>query len=64
MIEWKTTNPPNEVLVEVELDGEVIEVMAFYGRDGYRPHWRTENGDRQWSADTFQRWRYLTNEGE
>ena len=35
--QWQTTTPPNETLVEVENEGEIIKVMAFYGRDGYRP---------------------------
>jgi ADP-ribose pyrophosphatase len=54
---WNTNTPPNETLVEVELDGEIIQVMAFFGREGHRPHWRTEDGSKCWSTDTFSRWR-------
>jgi hypothetical protein len=57
-MEWQTGPPPNEKIVEVESDGEIIEVMAFYGRDGSQPHWRTENGDKAWSVETFKRWRH------
>lgn len=57
--EWQTSKPPNEVLVEVEWAGEIIEVMAFYGRDGYRSHWKTANGNECWSVDSFSRWRNI-----
>lgn len=55
--DWNTGRPPNETLVEVVWDGEIIEVMAFYGRDGCRPHWRTEDGTRRWDVTAFRRWR-------
>ena len=57
MTDWKMSRPPNEEIVEVEKDGEIIRVMAFYGRDGYLPHWRTENDDCEWSMNAFKRWR-------
>lgn len=56
---WQTGKPPNEKIVEVELgNGIIIRVFAFYGRDGYLPHWRSETGEAQYSVDTFHRWRY------
>lgn len=55
---WQSLPPPNEVIVEVELEGQVIEVMAYYGREGYRPHWRTANGSRFWGPEAFTLWRH------
>ena len=55
---WNYGKPPNETFVEVEKDGEIIQVEAFYGRDGYRPHWRNKNGDC-WSVNAFERWRHV-----
>jgi len=55
---WQSTPPPNEVIVEVQHEGQVIEVMAYYGRDGSRPHWRTVDGCVCWGADAFTLWRY------
>ena len=55
---WLDSRPPNEVVVEVELDGKIIEVLAYFGRDGSRPHWRTADGGTCWSVDTFTRWRH------
>lgn len=55
---WCVTCPPNETPVEVELDGEIIVVEAIYGRDGWRPHWRSKDGTR-WDVPTFRRWRPL-----
>lgn len=57
--EWTTATPPNETVVEVMLGDEVIQVMAHHGRDGSRPHWRTEDGSQCWDATTFRRWRHL-----
>ena len=54
---WQTSQPPNEVWVEVEDGGEIIEVQAFYGRDGYRPHWKTRDGGAIEPA-AFRRWRF------
>jgi len=51
--------PPNEKLVEVENGNEIIRVMAFYGRDGYRPHWQTKDGSTQWDVTAFNRWREI-----
>ena len=63
-MEWQTGKPPNEVLVEVECDGEIIEVMAYWGRDGSMPHWRDAAGNRCWSVDCFRRWRMRKMSGE
>lgn len=58
MSEWKTTAPPNETIVEVEYEaGKIIRALAFYGREGYRPHWRSEDGKTHWPASAFKRWR-------
>jgi len=54
---WQTGKPPNEMVVEVEWDGAVIPVIAFYGRDGYHPHWRSQDGDKHWPVNAFARWR-------
>jgi hypothetical protein len=56
---WKTGTPPNETLVEVEHCGEIIQVMAFYGRDGNRPHWRTQDGSQCWDVTAFRKWREI-----
>lgn len=58
--EWQSGKPPNETLVEVEWQGGVIRVMAFYGRDGVLPHWRTKDGNQCWSPGFFDRWRPIT----
>ena len=51
--------PPNEQWVEV-LDGECVrEAMAFYGRDGYRPHWILRDG-MCCHPNRFLRWRHRT----
>lgn len=44
--EWiNGRKPPNEEWVEVlSGDGKVNEAMAYYGRDGYSPHWRLRDG--------------------
>lgn len=63
---WRFDTPPNEVLVEVDDPdhaGGVITAMAIFGRDGTRPHWRSEDGDKLWPAETFLRWRPLQQEG-
>ena len=58
---WTTgEKPPNEVWVEVQTSaGEVLEAQAFYGRDGYRPHWQLRDGSAC-HPSTFSRWRHLT----
>ena len=56
---WQTGRPPNEELVEVMLDGEIIRVRAFYGRDGWRPHWRSEDETTSWSVESFSAWRRI-----
>jgi len=59
--EWYTCKPPNQIPVEVELKGEIVVVEAFYGRDGYKPHWRHIDG-RCWNVLAFSRWRHIINE--
>lgn len=59
MSEWNYTAPPNEVVVEVESDGKIIQVMAVYGRDGVLPHWSTKDGDKVWGHRQFDRWRSI-----
>lgn len=54
--EWRHDIPPNEVMVEVELGTAIICAMAFYGRDGVRPHWRLPDGT-QYAGYAFRRWR-------
>ena len=56
--EWNYGKPPNEIEVEVELGGQIIAVEAYYGRDGYLPHWRANGGDKCWGVEKFKRWRY------
>ena len=61
-LRWQYGPPPNEKLVEVEHEGKYIRVKAFYGRDGYRPHWLSELGGTSWSVDYFKRWRHIESE--
>lgn len=56
--------PPNEVWVEVKdysnCIGDtytVVEAMAFYGRDGYKPHWQLRDGTCC-SPSRFNSWRF------
>lgn len=57
---WLMSKPPNEVLVEAEdADGQVHRVSAFWGRDGYRPHWRSEDGNTHYDPSYFGRWRRI-----
>lgn len=56
---WNTGKPPNEKLVEVDLDGKIIRVKAFFGRDGYLPHWRSEDETKMWHPSTFSEWREI-----
>lgn len=58
---WRTSKPPNETWVEVLLDSDVVEAMAYYGRDGVRPHWIGRDG-RCWSPSWFRRWRQIRKE--
>jgi hypothetical protein len=60
MRDWNTGIPPNETLVEVEDGDKIIQVMAFYGRDGYRPHWTNEDHTKSWDMWAFRRWRPIT----
>lgn len=57
--QWQTGKPPNETPVEVEYEGNIITVEAFYGRDGYRPHWRNKEGTC-WDVSAFRRWRHVS----
>jgi hypothetical protein len=57
MNDWQVGKPPNETPVEVEHDGKIIIVEAFYGRDGYLPHWRTLDGSTCWAPSRFKKWR-------
>lgn len=61
--EWRYDAPPNETIVEAEEAGETIQVMAFYGRDGYRPHWKSADGTQVWCVDSFTRWREVAARG-
>jgi hypothetical protein len=55
--EWNYGKPPNETWVEVEdEDGTILIVQAFYGRDGYLPHWKGPDGS-VWEVSAFSRWR-------
>lgn len=60
-MDWQTGNPPNEVIVEVEtFEGEIRrDLMAFYGRDGTLPHWRTHDGRERAEVAYVKRWRPL-----
>lgn len=57
---WTIAKPPNETLVEVEYEGQIIRVMAFFGRDGYRPHWRSEDETKTWHPSQFKSWRPIS----
>lgn len=49
--------PPNEEWVEVQSgNGTTTVAMAFYGRDGWRPHWRTVDGGSH-HPSRFNAWR-------
>jgi len=55
---WRTDRPPNETWVEVR-DGEtILEARAFYGRDGWRPHWQLRDGGSV-NTSAFSEWRAL-----
>lgn len=53
---WKYGKPPHLVPVEVEIDGKIIIATAVWGGDGYKPHWRTQDG-AVCAPSTFRRWR-------
>lgn len=56
--QWRSDKPPNETWVQV-MDGEnIVEAMAFFGRDGYRPHWRLRN-ESFCHPSRFTRWREI-----
>lgn len=58
--EWQYTKPSNEKLVEVEDEnGTIIRVLAFWGRDGYLPHWRSEDNNIHYHPSAFKKWRNL-----
>lgn len=50
--------PPNEIWVEVKDGDKIIEAMAFYGRDGYLPHWQTRDGSC-YEQRAFREWRCI-----
>lgn len=51
--------PPNEVWVEViDPNGNVIEAIAHYGRDGYHPHWQLRDGSLH-HPTRFKLWRHM-----
>jgi hypothetical protein len=55
---WNTGEPPNETLVEAEnQDGEILRVMAWFGREGEFPHWRSEDGNTKYPCFYFKKWR-------
>jgi hypothetical protein len=56
--EWRYDKPPNETLVEAELNGGIIRVRAIWGRDGTLPHWESEDRSTVWSVQRFGRWRF------
>ena len=59
--EWNSGLPLNEVVVEVEYaGGKIIEVMAYFGRDGSSPHWRSPDGSICWPVEAFNRWRKIS----
>lgn len=55
MAEWQFGKPPHDTFVTVELDGKLVRAKAVWGGDGYRPHWRTEDGTC-YPPETFSRW--------
>ena len=57
-VAWRNDKPPNERWVQVKDDNQVIEAMAFYGRDGYRPHWRLRD-ESCCHPSRFSRWREI-----
>jgi len=58
-MQWQHhAKPPNEVWVEVMSGNTAIEAMAFFGRDGWRPHWQLRDGS-SCSPGVFTTWRHL-----
>jgi uncharacterized membrane protein len=57
---WQTGKPPNEVIVEVEHPetGKILLVRAMWGRDGYLPHWESQDRSTVWAPNAFRRWRH------
>lgn len=60
MRSWNRGLPPSGTLVEVKCNGELIEVKAIYGKEGFRPHWRCVEDSRAWSISTFSKWRHVS----
>ncbi len=60
---WQTGKPPNEQIVEVEDEGQIVRVRAVWGRDGLLPHWESEDRDTLWSPSAFDRWREVEASG-
>lgn len=63
VLPWSSLKPPNEVWVEVQDKNEVIEAMAFYGRDGYSPHWQLRDGS-SCHPSRFNKWRFFQKDNE
>lgn len=59
MCDWKLNSaPPNEVVVEVLFcDDTIGRLKAVYGRDGCRPHWRSEDENSVYTVDVVKAWR-------
>ena len=58
-IEWKNgVKPPNEIWVQVKDGNSIIEAMAFFGRDGYKPHWELRDGT-YCAPSRFSHWREI-----
>lgn len=55
---WQNEQPPNEIWIEVKDGDSVVEAMAFFGRDGYRPHWQLRDGTAC-HPSRFSRWREI-----
>jgi hypothetical protein len=55
---WRRDKPPNETWVEVRDGDTPIEAMAFFGRDGYLPHWRLRD-ESAFHPSRFTEWREI-----
>jgi len=56
---WRNDQPPNEKWVEVKDGDFVVEAMAFFGREGHRPHWRLRD-ESCYHPSRFNKWRDIT----
>lgn len=56
---FKNQKPPNEIWVQVlDHKANIIEAMAYFGRDGYRPHWQLRDGSLH-HPSAFKLWRHI-----